>query len=71
MRDVEGFSYDKTLDELKMLYPADDEVDEDPEEEGLSGVPDAIRSMLSCRTAIEALGSMIWSELLSPRGSPC
>lgn len=70
LRDVEGFSYDKTLDELKLLYPADDGVDEDPEEEGLSGVPDAIRSMLSCRTAIEALGSMIWSELPRPEDRP-
>lgn len=55
MRECEGFGYEETLKELKALYP-DDEEDMD---EG-SGMPNAIRSMLGCNTAVEALGSMIW-----------
>ncbi|THH18729.1 hypothetical protein EW146_g2311 [Bondarzewia mesenterica] len=58
LREVEGFGYKKTLDELKVLYPVDDgEMDDNDE---LGGVPDAIRSMVGCRSAIEALGAMMW-----------
>lgn len=58
LRDVEGFDYDKTLEELKTLYPSDEEEMED----GVlpSTVPEAIRKMLSSKTSVEALGAMIW-----------
>lgn len=58
MRDVEGFDYKKTLEELTTLYPAEDG---DMTDEVLpSSVPDAIRKMLGSKTAVEALGAMIW-----------
>ncbi len=71
LRDCEGLSYENTLKELKTLYPAngkgdEEEMDEDGEfyqckRLGLTkAVPEAIRKMISCNTAIEALGSMIW-----------
>lgn len=67
----EGFDYDTTIDELKQLYPpseAGSDTQEQNEEpmvddatmEGMEGVPKAIRDMLSCKSAVEALGSMIW-----------
>ena len=55
LRDCEGFKYKETLEELKKLYPDDD----DAMEEG-SAIPDAIRNMLTCKPAVEALGSIIW-----------
>lgn len=55
LREVEGFGYKQTLDELKKLYPDG----EDDMEEG-ANVPDAIREMLTSEPAVEALGSMIW-----------
>lgn len=55
LRECEGFRYKESLDELKKLYPDDDDV----MEEG-AGIPDAIRDMLTCKPAVEALGSMIW-----------
>ena len=47
--------WEETLEELKKLYPDDD----DAMEEG-SAIPDAIRDMLTCKPAVEALGSIIW-----------
>ncbi len=58
LRDVEGFDYDKTLSELKSLYAANDEDAMDDDDYSL--VPAAIRDMLGCKNAIEALGSMMW-----------
>ncbi|KAI5122644.1 hypothetical protein M0805_008727 [Coniferiporia weirii] len=55
LREVEGFKYKETLEELKSLYPDD----ENDMEEG-AGIPDAIREMLICEPAVEALGAMIW-----------
>ncbi|TDL25149.1 DNA mismatch repair protein Msh6 [Rickenella mellea] len=55
LRDVEGFGYDETLEQLKDLYPDDD----DAMEEG-GAIPEAIRSMIGNNGAIKALGSMIW-----------
>ena len=55
LRDVEGFGFNDTMEELKRLYPDDD----DAMEEG-SGIPEAIREMLTSRAAVEALGNMIW-----------
>ncbi|PSS36954.1 hypothetical protein PHLCEN_2v1170 [Hermanssonia centrifuga] len=62
LRESEGLSYEKTMKELKTLYPdggEDEETDDDMH--GLSSaVPEAIRSMLMYHGAVEALGSMIW-----------
>jgi DNA mismatch repair protein MSH6 len=60
LREVEGFRYEETLRELTELYPADeDEVMDD--DQGLNrNIPQSIRDMVGSRSAIEALGSMIW-----------
>jgi DNA mismatch repair protein MSH6 len=55
---VEGFGYDKTLDELKALYGTSGEETMDDDDFGL--IPTAIRDMLGYTNAIEALGSMMW-----------
>jgi DNA mismatch repair protein MSH6 len=60
LRDVEGFNYEKTLQELKTLYPASDEDDDMDDQVLPSSVPKAIREMLGSKTAIEALGALIW-----------
>lgn len=60
MRDVEGFDYGKTLEELKTLYPVSDGEDDMDDEVLPSSVPKAIREMLGSRTAVEALGALIW-----------
>jgi DNA mismatch repair protein MSH6 len=57
---VEGFGYDKTMTELKKLYPVTDTDDMDEDAILPSSVPEPIREMAFSRTAIEALGSMIW-----------
>ena len=55
---MEGFGYDKTLSELRSLYAANGEDAMDDDDYSL--VPAAIRDMLECKSAIEALGSMMW-----------
>ncbi|KAJ7273346.1 muts domain V-domain-containing protein [Mycena rebaudengoi] len=60
LREVEGFGYDKTMTELKKLYPVTDTDDMDEDAILPSSVPEPIREMAFSRTAIEALGSMIW-----------
>jgi DNA mismatch repair protein MSH6 len=62
LRDVEGFGYDKTLDELKALYGTSGEETMDDDDYGL--IPTAIRDMLGYTNAIEALGSMMWCVVL-------
>ena len=62
LRDVEGFDYDKTLSELKSLYGTNGEDFMDDDDYSL--VPTAIREMLGCKTAIEALGSMMWCVIV-------
>jgi len=70
---VEGFGYDKTLEELDILYPPAQATEEDDEEEVMGdtekgdegGIPESIRSMIDSRHAIEALGSMIWCVIVS------
>lgn len=62
LRDVEGFGYDKTLSELKGLYVASDE--DTMDDDDYNGFPSAIRDMLGCRNAIEALGSMMWYAIV-------
>ncbi|KAI0697052.1 DNA mismatch repair protein Msh6 [Cytidiella melzeri] len=64
LRESEGLTFEKTIRELKALYPrGEDEDDADMEgiPHGLSAsVPEAIRSMIMYSGAMEALGSMIW-----------
>ncbi|KAF8184994.1 muts domain V-domain-containing protein [Mycena galopus ATCC 62051] len=63
LREVEGFRYDQTMVELKKLYPATDGDDDMGDDEDVilpSSVPEPIREMIGSRSAIEALGSMIW-----------
>jgi DNA mismatch repair protein MSH6 len=64
LRDVEGFGYDKTLSELKLLYAANGEDSMDDDDDDYTSVPTAIRDMLACKTAIEALGSMMWCAVI-------
>ena len=52
---MEGLDFESTLVELKAMYPDDD----DSMLEG-SGIPIAIREMLTSKSAVEALGAMIW-----------
>ncbi|KAH6917837.1 DNA mismatch repair protein msh6 [Coprinopsis sp. MPI-PUGE-AT-0042] len=63
LRDVEGFKYDQTLEELKTLFPSGgDSMEEDADGEDLlpASVPESIRQMASDRSSMEALGDMIW-----------
>lgn len=62
LRDSEGLAYDRTLKELKKLFPATEEDDElSDAAHGLStAVPEAIRDLAGQQSAMEALGSMIW-----------
>ena len=62
LRDVEGFEYDKTLDELKALFGTSGEETMDDDDYG--AIPTAIRDMLGYKNAIEALGSMMWCVVL-------
>ncbi|KAI0266519.1 muts domain V-domain-containing protein [Gloeopeniophorella convolvens] len=59
LRDVEGFGYDKTLKELKVLYAAGGESDV-MDDDDYSDIPTAIRDMIGYKSAVEALGSMMW-----------
>jgi hypothetical protein len=61
LRDVEGFKYDQTLEELKRFFPSGDQsMEEDGEELLPASVPESIRQMASDRCSMEALGDMIW-----------
>lgn len=62
LRDVEGFGYDKTLSELKKLFSASDE--DAMDDDNYDSFPPAIRDMLGCKNAIEALGSMMWCAVV-------
>lgn len=70
LRESEGFSFEDTIKELKVLYPKGEEEDGDTDMEGIphglsASVPEAIRSMIMYSGAVEALGSMIWWAVLS------
>jgi DNA mismatch repair protein MSH6 len=58
LREVEGFKFDETLTELKKFYSTGEDAEMD--EDDLSYVPDAIRELLGCKDAIEAIGAMMW-----------
>ena len=62
LRESEGFRYERTIKELRALYPTEKEtMDADGQEYVLgSSVPQSIRDMLECKNAVEALGLMIW-----------
>ncbi|KAA1472424.1 DNA mismatch repair protein Msh6 [Dentipellis sp. KUC8613] len=60
LREVEGFTFEKTMEELKTLYPSSDGDDAMDDDDEMKNVPEAIKDMFVCKTAIEALGSMIW-----------
>ena len=58
LRDVEGFTYPDTIEELRKLYPDQDDAMDDG---GLpETVPQSIRYVAHSQQAMEALGSMIW-----------
>jgi hypothetical protein len=65
---VEGFGYDRTVQELNELYPAGDD-GMDNEDVLSENVPKPIRDMIAYKGAIEALGSTIWCEHLSCRNT--
>ncbi|KAF7971488.1 hypothetical protein HWV62_20944 [Athelia sp. TMB] len=61
IRTSEGFNYEKTLEELKEMYPADEDAEMGDEDAVLSAsVPESIRGMATCKDTMRALGSMIW-----------
>ncbi|EIW78648.1 DNA mismatch repair protein Msh6 [Coniophora puteana RWD-64-598 SS2] len=67
LRDVEGYDYDQTLTELNTMFGPgssaneDETMDADDGDSALSSaIPQEIRDMASCRSAIEALGAMAW-----------
>ncbi|KXN86517.1 DNA mismatch repair protein msh6 [Leucoagaricus sp. SymC.cos] len=60
LRTVEGFNHDQTLEQLKILFPPNDDEDMDSDGSLPSSVPESIREMLPYPKAIEALGNMIW-----------
>jgi DNA mismatch repair protein MSH6 len=59
---VEGFGYEKTIQELNELYPAGDADAMDDEDSLGENVLKLIRDMVECKSAIAALGSTIWYE---------
>lgn len=73
LRESEGFRYDRTIKELRTLYPTEEEsMDADEQEDVLgSNVPQSIRDMLGCKSATEALGSMIWFVYFLSGGYYC
>lgn len=65
LRESEGLSYEKTIKELKAIYPSTDDDEMNDNAYGLSSaVPEAIRSTLMYHGAVEALGAMIWCVIL-------
>ncbi|KAI5996268.1 DNA mismatch repair protein Msh6 [Pisolithus albus] len=61
LRDVEGYTFEQTIKELNEIFS---EGTEDgmmcTDSELTSSVPQSIRDMAGCKTAIEALGAMTW-----------
>lgn len=63
---MEGLNYEKTLEELKKIYPITSENDIPMEEDDTAvdilpaSVPSPIRDVASEELPMEALGSMIW-----------
>ncbi|OCH88410.1 DNA mismatch repair protein Msh6 [Obba rivulosa] len=62
LRETEGLTYDKTLEKLNVLYPSEEddiEMNDNPRHLNRA-VPEAIRDMAGHKSAVEALGAMIW-----------
>ena len=64
LRDVEGFNYEQTIQQLNELYPADGDDAMEDDELLNENVPKSIRDMVGCQGAITALGSMIWYAVM-------
>ncbi|KAI6019884.1 muts domain V-domain-containing protein [Pisolithus orientalis] len=61
LRDVEGYTFEQTIKELNEIFSEGAEDDGMCAETELSSsVPQSIRDMTGCKTAIEALGAMSW-----------
>jgi DNA mismatch repair protein MSH6 len=63
LRDVEGFTYPQTINELNNMFSeanADQEAAMDEDAELSSAVPQSIRDMAGYRAAMEALGALMW-----------
>jgi len=60
LREVEGFGYDQTIQQLNEFYPVEDGDAMDEDELLNKNVPDSIKEMAGCKSAIQAMGSMIW-----------
>ncbi|KAG9034241.1 DNA mismatch repair protein msh6 [Tulasnella sp. JGI-2019a] len=64
LRSSEGYTYDQTIEALDELFAPkskgddDDAMDEDTPKQ--SEIPEGIKQMLDNRTAVEAIGTMIW-----------
>ncbi|KAH7923446.1 DNA mismatch repair protein Msh6 [Leucogyrophana mollusca] len=60
LRDVEGFTYEQTVKELNEMFTGEE--DDASMEDGVlvDTVPQGIRDMAGCKTAMEALGAMAW-----------
>jgi DNA mismatch repair protein MSH6 len=57
---VEGYGYDQTIKKLNELYPGEGDDDMDDDDLLNQNVPKSIREIVRDKSAIEALGSMIW-----------
>ncbi|PFH50600.1 hypothetical protein AMATHDRAFT_80735 [Amanita thiersii Skay4041] len=62
LRTVEGFDYQQTIEELRRLYPLQEDTEMDYDADCIlpSSVPEPIREMVDSKLAIQSLGSMIW-----------
>ncbi|KAG6333930.1 hypothetical protein ID866_5162 [Astraeus odoratus] len=61
LRDVEGYTFEQTIKELNLMFSGKVEDDAMCEDGELStAVPESIREMAGCKTAMEALGAMAW-----------
>ncbi|KAH7907952.1 muts domain V-domain-containing protein [Hygrophoropsis aurantiaca] len=61
LREVEGFTYEQIIKELNQMFAGDKE-DAAMDEDAVlsSAVPQGIRDMAGCKTAMEGLGAMAW-----------
>ncbi|KAH7886999.1 muts domain V-domain-containing protein [Phlebopus sp. FC_14] len=61
LRDVEGFTYKQTITELNAMFSAEEEnAAMDGDGEMNAAVPQSIKDMAGCKSAIEALGAITW-----------
>ncbi|KIJ62178.1 hypothetical protein HYDPIDRAFT_158442 [Hydnomerulius pinastri MD-312] len=62
LRDVEGFSYEQTIKELNEMFSSSADEEAAMDEDGVlnAAVPQSIKDMAGCKSAMEALGAMAW-----------